>query len=72
LLGGMFLADAAHLNAARHDNRWAVDEAAKLGAACLVLVSGGLAQISRPGSTPSKDLGTAHAMVEDGIGMPLD
>src|SRR5687767_3394440 len=37
--GGMFPAtDAAGLKAARDDNRRAVDEAAQLGAACLVLV----------------------------------
>ena len=35
---------------ARDDNRRAVDEAAALGAPCLVLVVGGLPQYSRPGS----------------------
>ncbi|SCW40855.1 Sugar phosphate isomerase/epimerase [Rhizobium mongolense subsp. loessense] len=56
------------------DNRRAIDEAAALGADCLVLVVGGL-----PGS--SKDIGTARQMVSAGIaaiaphaeaaGMPL-
>jgi len=70
--GGMFPADAAHRQEARDDNRRAVDEAAALGAPCLVLVVGGLPQYSRPGSEPSKDLSAAHAMVEDGIGTLLD
>ena len=48
--GGMFPADAARLQEARDDNRRAVDEAAALGAPCLVLVVGGLPQYSRPGS----------------------
>jgi sugar phosphate isomerase/epimerase len=70
--GGMFPADAAHLAQARDDNRRAVDEAAAFGAPCLVLVVGGLPQFSRPGSAPSKDIGAARAMVEDGIGELLD
>jgi sugar phosphate isomerase/epimerase len=70
--GGMFPADAAHLGEAQDDNRRAVDEAAALGAPCLVLVVGGLPQYSRPGSAPSKDLGAAQQMVEDGIGALLD
>ena len=70
--GGMFPADAAHLQEAQDDNRRAVDEAAALGAPCLVLVVGGLPQFSRPGSAPSKDLAAAHAQVEDGIGALLD
>jgi sugar phosphate isomerase/epimerase len=79
--GGMFVADEAHRPAVRDDNRRAVDEAKALNAACLVLVVGGLPQYSRPGSAPSKDIGAAHAQVEDGIaellvyakqaGMPL-
>ncbi len=43
-----------------------------LNAACLVLVVGGLPQYSRPGSVPSKDIGDAHAQVEDGIADLLD
>lgn len=65
--GGMFTADAAHRQAARDDNRRAVDEAAALGASCLVLVVGGLPQYSRPGSMPSRDLAGARALVEEGI-----
>jgi sugar phosphate isomerase/epimerase len=53
--------------AARDDNRRAVDEAAALGAPCLILVAGGLPQFARPGSTPSKDLWGARKMIEDGI-----
>ncbi|MBZ9938825.1 sugar phosphate isomerase/epimerase [Mesorhizobium sp. BR1-1-16] len=73
--GGMFPAKTATgRQAAIDDNKRAVDEAAALGAACLVLVVGGL-----PGS--SRDLSAARAMVEDGlaamlpharsVGMPL-
>lgn len=65
--GGMFPADPAHRAQARDDNRRAVDEAAALGASCLVLVVGGLPQYSRPGSAPSKDIWGAQAQVEDGI-----
>ena len=70
--GGMFPTDAAHAQEARDDNRRAVDEAAALGAPCLVLVVGGLPQFSRPGSAPSKDLPAAHAQVEDGIAALLE
>lgn len=70
--GGMFPADAAQRDAMRDDNRRAVDEAAALGAVCLVLVVGGLPQFSRPGSAPSKDLAGARAQVEDGIAELLD
>ena len=59
--GGMFpAADATGLAAAIDDNKRAIDEAAALGADCLVLVVGGL-----PGS--SKDIAAARAMVADGI-----
>jgi sugar phosphate isomerase/epimerase len=70
--GGMFTADSARQPEARDDNRRAVDEAAALGASCLVLVVGGLPQYSRPGSAPSKDLIAARAQVEDGIAALLD
>jgi len=70
--GGMFPADAAHRQEAQDDNRRAVDEAAALGAPCLVLVVGGLPQFSRPGSAPSKDLAAAHAMVEESLATLLD
>ena len=59
--GGMFTApDAAGRRAAIDDNRRAVDEAAAIGARCLVLVAGGLP----PGS---KDIVGARAQVRDGI-----
>lgn len=70
--GGMFPADSSHAQEARDDNRRAVDEAAALGAPCLVLVVGGLPQFSRPGSAPSKNLFAAHAMVEDGLAALLE
>lgn len=64
--GGMFpAADAAGRQAAIDDNRRAVDEAAAIGAACLVLVVGGLPD-------NSKDLADAHRQVGDGIAAVLD
>ncbi|MBB4230149.1 sugar phosphate isomerase/epimerase family protein [Rhizobium mongolense] len=73
--GGFFpAANEAGWQTNLDDNRRAIDEAAALGADCLVLVVGGL-----PGS--SKDIGAARQMVFDGIaavsphaeaaGMPL-
>ncbi|HEV2551745.1 MAG TPA: sugar phosphate isomerase/epimerase family protein [Stellaceae bacterium] len=60
--GGMFTSfDRAGLGRALDDNRRAIDEAATLGATCLVLVVGGLA----PGS---RDLAAARAIVHDGLG----
>ncbi len=70
--GGMFTADSARLAEVRDDNRRAVDEAAALGASCLVLVVGGLPQYSRPGSAPSKDLMAARAQVEEGLATLLE
>lgn len=59
--GGMFpAADAAGRRAALDDNRRAVDEAAGIGARCLVLIAGGLPE-------GSKDLLSAHAQVEEGL-----
>ena len=59
--GGLFTAaDEAGRRAAIEDNRRAVDEAAAIGAQCLVLIAGGLP----PGS---KDLAGAHAQVRDGL-----
>ncbi len=59
--GGMFPAsDAAGRRAALEDNKRAVDEAAGIGANCLVLIAGGLPK-------GSKDLGAAHEQVRDGI-----
>jgi len=64
--GGMFpAADRKGRQAALDDNLRAIDEAAALGARCLVLVAGGL-------PAESKDLGGARAMVRDGIGEVLD
>jgi sugar phosphate isomerase/epimerase len=70
--GGMFPADATKRQEARDDNRRAVDEAATLGAACLVLVVGGLPHYSRPGSAVSHDISLARAQVQDGISELLD
>ena len=59
--GGMFPAvDAKGRQAAIDDNKRAIDEAAALGADCLVLVVGGLPKGSR-------DIGAARQMVMDGI-----
>ena len=59
--GGMFpAADAASRRAALYDNRRAVDEAAAIGAQCLVLVVGGLP----PGS---RDLADARRQVHDAL-----
>ena len=64
--GGMYPAsDAAGRRAALDDNRRAVDEAAELGAACLVLVVGGL-------PAGSKDIADARAQVRDGIAATLE
>jgi sugar phosphate isomerase/epimerase len=60
--GGFFThADAAARAAARADNRAAIEDAARLEADTLCLVSGGLV----PGS---KDLGQARRMIADAIG----
>jgi sugar phosphate isomerase/epimerase len=59
--GGLFpAADEAGRRAALDDNRRAVDEAAGIGARCLVLIAGGLPK-------GSKDLAGAHAQVRDGL-----
>jgi sugar phosphate isomerase/epimerase len=64
--GGMFpAADRKGRQAALDDNLRAIEEAAVLGACCLVLVVGGL-------PAGSKDLGGAREMVRDGIGNLLD
>src|SRR6186713_2864609 len=66
--GGMFSAvDREGRRAALDDNRRAVDEALTLGAACLVLVVGGLPR-QPDGKIESKDLAGAREMVRDGIG----
>lgn len=64
--GGMFPAvDQAARDAAIADNRKAIDDAATLGADCLVLVVGGL-------PSGSRDLVGARQMVLDGISAVLD
>jgi sugar phosphate isomerase/epimerase len=64
--GGLFTgADAEARAIALDDNRRAVDEAAAIGAQCLVLVVGGLP----PGS---KDIADARRQVEDSLGRLLD
>ena len=70
--GGMFVADAAHRQAERDDNKRCVDEAVALGSPCIVLVVGGLPQYSRPGSVTSKDIIDARNQVDDGIAAMLD
>jgi sugar phosphate isomerase/epimerase len=65
--GGMFPAtDAAGLKAARDDNRRAVDEAAELNAACLVLVVGALPGALQ-GKAAHKHIALARSQVRDGI-----
>lgn len=64
--GGMFpAAERKMRQAAIDDNLRAIEEAATLGARCLVLVAGGL-------PAGSKDLAGARGMVRDGIGEILD
>ncbi|HZR70871.1 MAG TPA: sugar phosphate isomerase/epimerase family protein [Burkholderiales bacterium] len=64
--GGMFsAADRKGRRAAIDDNLRAIDDAAVLEAACLVLVVGGL-------PAGSRDLAGAREMVRDGIGEILD
>jgi sugar phosphate isomerase/epimerase len=64
--GGMFTAaDRRGRQAALDDNLRAIEEAAVLGARCLVLVAGGL-------PAGSRDLGGAREMVRDGIGETLE
>ncbi len=70
--GGMFPAeDAAGLQAAHDDNRRAVDEARELGAACLVLVVGGLPG-ALAGRAAHKDIALARSQVRDGIARLLE
>ena len=70
--GGLFPSDAARRGEVRDDNRRCVDEAKALGAACIVLVAGGLPQYSRPGSAASKDIAAARAQVEEALAEMLD
>ena len=70
--GGMFpAADARGLQAARDDNRRAVDEARELNAACLVLVVGGLPG-ALAGKAAHKDIALSRSQVRDGIAELLD
>lgn len=70
--GGMLVSDRAHRQGARDDNRQALEEAVALGAACLVIVPGGLPQFSRPGSTPSKNLAAARETIVEELAEFLD
>lgn len=63
--GGWFTASGAVDQTVIDDNRRAVDEAAELGAACLVMVVGGLPDGSR-------DLPRAWSLVEEGLAKTLD
>lgn len=70
--GGFFTAaDAAGLAAALDDNRRAIDEAATLGAPCLVLVVGALPG-ALTGPPLSNDIGLARSQVRDGIAASLE
>ncbi|MBU7571886.1 MAG: sugar phosphate isomerase/epimerase [Hydrogenophaga sp.] len=70
--GGMFPAvDAAGLQAARDDNRRAVDEACELNAPCLVLVVGALPG-ALAGQAAHKDIGRARQQVSEGIAELLE
>jgi sugar phosphate isomerase/epimerase len=63
--GGWYTAEGALTQAVLDDNRRAVDEAAAIGAACLVMVVGGLP----PGS---KDIAEARAIVIEGLARTLE
>ena len=70
--GGFFPApDAAGLQAAQGDNRRAIDEAATLGAPCLVLVVGALPG-ALDGKPTYKDIARARSEVRDGIAAALE
>ncbi len=63
--GGWYTAAGALTQAVRDDNRRAIDEAAALGADCLVMVVGGLPRDSR-------DLAGARALVAEGLADTLE
>jgi len=70
--GGMFsYADAAGREAARDDNRRALDEACTLGAPCLVLVVGGLPG-ALAGMPAQRDIAAAREQVSEGIAALLE
>lgn len=63
--GGWYTADGALTQKVLDDNFRAVDEAATIGAACLVMVVGGLPEGSR-------DIAGARQIVRDGLAKTLD
>lgn len=63
--GGWYTADGALTQSVLDDNCRAVDEAATIGAACLVMVVGGL-------PAGSKDIVGARQIVRDGLAMTLE
>lgn len=63
--GGWYTVDGTLTDRVLDDNRRAVDEAAGIGAECLVMVVGGLPPASR-------DIDAARAMVEEGLAHTLD
>ena len=70
--GGMFTyADAASRQTVRDDNHRALDEACALGAACLVLVVGGLPG-ALAGHAAHRDISAAREQVSEGIAALLD
>jgi sugar phosphate isomerase/epimerase len=70
--GGMFpYSDAQGHQAAKEDNRRAVDEACELGAPCLVLVVGALPGALN-GAAAHKDIAGARQQVTEGIAELLD
>ena len=70
--GGMFTyTDDASRAAVRDDNRRALDEACTLGAACLVLVVGGLPG-ALEGRPAHRDIASAREQVAEGIAALLD
>jgi sugar phosphate isomerase/epimerase len=70
--GGMFsYADAAGRQAARDDNRRALDEACTMGAPCLVLVVGGLPG-ALDGKPAHRDIAAAREQVGEGIAALLE
>ncbi|HVV93547.1 MAG TPA: sugar phosphate isomerase/epimerase family protein [Hyphomicrobiales bacterium] len=70
--GGMFTGAPDRRQEIIDDNRRAIEEAATLGAPCLVLVVGGLPQFSRPGSPPSRDIVAARRQVVDMLGAVME
>jgi sugar phosphate isomerase/epimerase len=63
--GGWYTAGGAIDDRVRDDNRRSVDEAAAIGAECLVMVVGGLPE-------GSKDIARARALVAEGLADTLD